>query len=322
VVSKPASLTSLFTISRTCLSCAEDIVVKPRKNPNLNIATNLPASQQEENPHDAPPKAPPIPPKPTRKLMKAGEEGSSITPKNEPPTSPATKPPLPPKPVRTPSMKRWLKDIEVSGSGRDAHVVSGEGEDDVDSSDSDDEDDEYVPKHNTFPRRSEPSLNVNIASLLHRRSSSPSLNDPKRRPPMIESYTDSPTDEESPYSSYLTSPTTPASFYSAIAVPLSMPNLLEQRPKMISVVPEGAVNPNNLVPATTINEAENVQSPGSTSSSQHTDHVPEIPASPLLIQHAQMGQKIVTLEAKLTEYRKIAKMRETGHSNVEVEDQA
>jgi hypothetical protein len=44
-------------------------------------------------------------------------------------------------------MKKYLRDIEVSGSGRDAHVVSGEGEDDdADSSDSDDEDEDYVQR--------------------------------------------------------------------------------------------------------------------------------------------------------------------------------
>jgi hypothetical protein len=129
--------------------------------------------------------------------------------------------------------------------------------------------------------------------------------------------TDSPTDEESPYSSHLTSPTTPASFYGAIAVPLSMPNLFEQRPKMISVIPEGAVDPNNLVPATTSTENENAQSPSSPSLSQYSDHVPEIPASPLLTQHNQLEQKIRTLEDKLTEYRVMSKMREAGYSESE-----
>ncbi|CAG8605125.1 2843_t:CDS:2, partial [Acaulospora colombiana] len=291
-------------------SFEKDIIAKPRKNPNLNISINsstLTPPQREVNLLDAPHKAPPLPPKPTRRSLKGGEDGSLVTPKNEP-ASPITKPPLPPKPVRTPSMKKWLKDVEVSGSGRDAHVVSGEGEDDADSSDSDDEDDEYVHKH---------------TSLLHRRSSSPNLTDStRRRPGITESLTDSPTDEESPYSSHLTSPTTPASFYSAIAVPLSMPNLLDQRPKMISVVPEGAVNPNYLVPATTMSESDNTQSPSSTSSSQYTDHVPEIPASPLLIHHAQIEQKILTLEAKLVEYRKISKMRDANHSDKGEDGQA
>jgi hypothetical protein len=157
VASKPASLSSLFTLSRTCLSYAEDIIVKhqtppiPRRNPNLNIAIYPPTPQQEEHPHDSPPhRAPPIPPKPMRRsLNKVSEDGSlSNSPKNDQPVSPITKPPLPPKPVRTPSMKKYLRDIEVSGSGRDAHVVSGEGEvDDADSFDSDDEDDEFVERN-------------------------------------------------------------------------------------------------------------------------------------------------------------------------------
>lgn len=47
-------------------------------------------------------------------------------------------------------MKKYLKDIEVSGIGRDAHVVSGEGEDDdddADSSDTDDEDEDYTERN-------------------------------------------------------------------------------------------------------------------------------------------------------------------------------
>lgn len=157
VASKPASLSSLFTLSRTCLSYAEDIIVKHqtppvRRNPNLNIAIYPPTPQQEEYPHDSPPnRAPPIPPKPTRRsLNKATEDGSSHSPKNDQPISPITKPPLPPKPVRTPSMKKYLKDIEVSGIGRDAHVVSGEGEDDdddADNSDTDYEDDDYTERN-------------------------------------------------------------------------------------------------------------------------------------------------------------------------------
>ena len=66
---------------------------------------------------------------------------------NDQPISPITKPPLPPKPVRTPSMKKYLRDIEVSGSGRGAHVVSGGEDDDADSSDSDDEDDDFVERN-------------------------------------------------------------------------------------------------------------------------------------------------------------------------------
>ncbi|CAB4377201.1 unnamed protein product [Rhizophagus irregularis] len=332
VASKPASLSSLFTLSRTCLSYAEDIIVKHqtppviRRNPNLNIAIYPPTPQQEEHPHDSSPnRAPPIPPKPTRRsLNKVTDDGSSNSPKNDQPVSPITKPPLPPKPVRTPSMKKYLKDIEVSGIGRDAHVVSGEGEDDdddADSSDTDDEDEDYTERNGSYLRRSESSLDVTISqTLLRRRSSSPShvVSTSRRRPTLTGSITgsitDSPTDEESPYSSYLASPTTPASFYGAIAVPSSIPNLFEQRPKMISVIPEGAVNPNNLVPATTLTENENAQSP---SSPQYSDHVPEIPESPLLTQHEQLKQKIQILENKLSEYRIISKMREAGYPQSE-----
>src|ERR1700722_15937473 len=151
----------------------------------------------------------------------------------------------------------------------------------------------------SYLRRSESSLDVTISpTLLRRRSSSPShvASTSRRRPTLTGSITgsitDSPTDEESPYSSHLASPTTPASFYGAIAVPLSSTNLFEQRPKMISVIPEGAVDPNNLVPANTSTENENAQSPSSPSLSQYSDHVPEIPASPLLTQHTQLEQKI------------------------------
>ena len=81
-----------------------------------------------------------------RSLNKVSEDGAlSNSPKNDQPSSPITKPPLPPKPVRTPSIKKYLRDIEVSGIGRDAHVVSGD--DDADSSDSDDEDDEFVERN-------------------------------------------------------------------------------------------------------------------------------------------------------------------------------
>ncbi|CAI2167444.1 17557_t:CDS:2 [Funneliformis geosporum] len=296
VASKPASLSSIFALSRTCLSYAEDIIVKhqtppvPRRNPNLNIAIFPPTPQQEEHPHDlSPHRAPPIPPKPMRRSFnKVCEDGSSSNSlKNE---LLALKPPLPPKPVRTASIKKYLVDIEVSGSG-------------------------------SYLRRSESSLDVTISqTLLRRRSSSPGrvVSTSRRRPTLTgsitSSITDSPTDEESPYSSHLTSPTTPASFYGAIAVPVSMPNLFEQRPKMISVIPEGAVDPNNLVPAIALTESENAQSPSSPSSSQYSYHVPEIPASPLLTQHTQLEQKILTLEKKLSEYRDISKKREDGKS--------
>ncbi|CAG8542696.1 3535_t:CDS:10 [Diversispora eburnea] len=248
VVLKPTSFNSLFNMSRTCLSSAEEIITKqnplpPRRNPNLNIAIFPPTPQQEEHPHKTPPA---VPPKPLRRSMKIG-------------------------------------DIEISGCGRDAHVVSGE--DDADSSDSDDEDDEYIGKRDSFLRRSD-SLNVN--SSIRRRSSSPSLTTTPRKRSNVTggSVTDSPTDEESPCSSHITSPTTPASFYGAIAVPLSMPNLFDQqRPKMINVIPE------------------------------------EIPASPLLTKHSQLDQKIQTLESKLEEYRIITKRRkETGYLDVKNSD--
>ncbi|CAG8510906.1 14091_t:CDS:2, partial [Racocetra persica] len=316
VASKPVSYSSLFTISRTCLSYAEDIIVKhqtapsspssTRKNPNLNIAIYPPTPQQAEHPLDPQNKAPPIPPKPTRRSSRVSDGGSSQTsPKSDQPISPITKPPLPPKPVRRPSMKRHSGEVEVPADGNDVHAVC----DDDDSSDSDD-DGGYIRGRESFHRRSDPSLNSSHA-LHRRRSSSPSVPATKRRSTINGSITDSPTDEESPYSSHLTSPATPASFYGALSVP-SLPNLFE-RQKMINVIPEGAVDPNNLVPATILND-DNYQSPNSPSSSQYVDHVPDIPSSPLLTQHAQMEQKIQTLESKLAEYRAVTKMREEGNT--------
>ncbi|CAG8724497.1 5984_t:CDS:2, partial [Racocetra fulgida] len=249
-----------------------------RKNPNLNIAIYPPTPQQAEYPLDPQNKAPPIPPKPTRRSSRVSDGGSSQTsPKSDQPISPITKPPLPPKPVRRPNS---------------------------------DDDGGYIRGRESFHRRSDPSLNSSHA-LHRRRSSSPSVPATKRRSTINGSITDSPTDEESPYSSHLTSPATPASFYGALSVP-SLPNLFE-RQKMINVIPEGAVDPNNLVPATTLND-DNYQSPSSPSSSQYVDHVPDIPSSPLLTQHAQMEQKIQTLESKLAEYRAITKMREEGNT--------
>ncbi|CAG8498026.1 15509_t:CDS:2, partial [Dentiscutata heterogama] len=315
VASKPVSYSSLFTISRTCLSYAEDIITKnqtaptsSRKNPNLNIAIYPPTPQQAEHPLDPQNKAPPIPPKPTRRSARLSDGGSSQnSPKSDQPTSPITKPPLPPKPVRRPSMKRNSGDVEVSADSNDTHAVC-----DDDSSDSDDEDDSYIRGRGSFHRRSDPSLNSSH-TLHRRRSSSPSVavSASKRRSTINGSITDSPTDEESPYSSHLTSPATPASFYGSLSVPSTLPNLFE-RPKMINVIPEGAVDPNNLVPATTLIEDN---TPSSPSSSQYVDHVPDIPSSPLLTQHAQLEQKIQTLESKLAEYRAITKMREEGHTD-------
>ncbi|CAG8616173.1 13158_t:CDS:2 [Gigaspora margarita] len=315
--SKPVSYSSLFTISRTCLSYAEDIITKnqtaptsTRKNPNLNIAIYPPTPQQAEHPLDPQNKAPPIPPKPNRRSARLSDGGSSQnSPKSDQSTSPIMKPPLPPKPARRPSTKRHSGDVEVSADSNDTNAVCDDI-DDVDSSDSDD-DDGYIRGRESFHRRSDPSLNTHTS--LRRRSSSPSVpvSATKRRSTINGSITDSPTDEDSPYSSHLTSPATPASFYGSLSVPSSLPNLFE-RPKMINVIPEGAIDPNNLVSATTLSDDN---SPSSPSSSQYVDHVPDIPSSPLLAQNTQLEQKIQTLEAKLAEYRAITKRREEGHTD-------
>ncbi|CAG8498511.1 10296_t:CDS:2 [Ambispora gerdemannii] len=367
VTSKPPSISSVFTISRKCLAYAEDIIVKnqplspSRKNPNLNIAI-YPPTPQEEHSFDQinKQKVPRIPPKPRRSMTKYNddEELSITSPKNEISLSPQlSKPPLPPKPTRTGSLKKYLKNVEVSGVGRDAQVLPpdkkheniehygdvGQEDEDVeegveegvegdyderdgdeaDTSDSDDEDedDEYLAKNNdAYRRKSDESLNVSTAPLLLRRSSSPNLSvtTARRLSTLAGSLTDSPTDEESSYSSHILSPSSRFQLFPQFKMSLheSIANLLpfERRHDIINVVPEGAVDPNNLIAANVLNESENSQSPSSPSHS-YSDHIPQIPASPLLIQHSQLEQKIQSLEVKLIEYRTILKTRRAGETD-------
>ncbi|CAJ0922278.1 6391_t:CDS:2 [Entrophospora sp. SA101] len=250
---------------------------------------------------------PPLPPKPAKtpsmkkyfKDIDVSGSGMDVYDKTssilKSPTSPTVKPPLPPKPVRTPSMKKHLK---VSGSGRVAHVISGDEEDDVDSFSSEDDGDNYIERIG----RSLSSLNV--PHIPRQRSSSASRSR-RRRATLSDSYTtDSHTDEDSSYSSRTISPLTSAtSFFNTISSPLSMPTLFYRKTKMISLVPEGAVDPNNLVPAAAMMDLDNSNQAPISPTTQLNDHIPEIPAPPLITQHTRLKQKIKTLETKISEYR-------------------
>ncbi|CAG8446250.1 1761_t:CDS:2 [Ambispora leptoticha] len=323
VTSKPSSINSVFTISRKCLTYAEDIILKhqplspSRKNPNLNIAI-YPPTPQEEHSFDqiTAQKAPRIPPKPARRSMtksKDDEEFLVTSPKNETSLSPQfSKPPLPPKPSRTGSLKKYFRDVEVSGMGRDAQILPPDKElenvSEVENFDVD-----------AYRRKSDESLNISTAPILLRRSSSPNLSvkTNRRISTLPGSLTDSPTDEEN-YSSHIISPSSRFHLFAPFRMTLhdSITNLLpfERRHDIISVVPEGAVDPNNLVEANVLNETENSHSPNSPSHS-YSDHIPQIPVSPLLTQHSQLEQKIQSLEVKLTEYRNILKARRAGETD-------
>ncbi|KAI8888745.1 ras GEF, partial [Backusella circina FSU 941] len=69
---------------------------------------------------------------------------------------------------------------------------------------------------------------------------------------------------------------------------------------IVSIVPEGQVDPNYLVPAQT-NAGDSLTVP---SPNHHTtDHVPLIPTPPLLTTHRQLQQKLSDLEEKLQQCR-------------------
>ncbi|KAG9297726.1 hypothetical protein G9A89_011241 [Geosiphon pyriformis] len=340
VASKPSSIASVFNVSRTCLTFAEDIIVKHqppstlRKNQNLNISIHLPTPSQDEHFLDQIHlKAPPIPPKPARKSATKFEE-SQISPIKESPISlPLTKPPLPPKPTRTGSLKKSLRDVEILGIGMGAllernekiHInkdkaVEVEGievEDDADgdeadtSDDDEEDDDEYLGSSNgdSYRRKSDETLNVSLPTpILRRRSSSPNISIiPTRRKPTLPGFlTDSPTDEEGPYPSHNKTASLGAPFFGTISSFFERRSS-SNRPNMIHVVPEGAVDPNNVVAANIFKEMDN--SPNSPFLTSYSDHVPEIPVSPLLTQHSQLEQKIRSLEAKLQEYRTLLRVK-------------
>lgn len=73
-------------------------------------------------------------------------------------------------------------------------------------------------------------------------------------------------------------------------------NIQQAGNSLVSIVPEGQVDPNYLVPAQT-NAGDSLAVPSSNHHS--TDHVPLIPTPPLLITHRQLQQKLTDLEEKL-----------------------
>lgn len=75
----------------------------------------------------------------------------------------------------------------------------------------------------------------------------------------------------------------------------------------INVIPEGSIDPTNLVPAQT-STGDSLAPPSSPSATN--DHVPHIPVPPLLTTHRSLQTRLDAVEAKLAEYRGMKRARE------------
>ncbi|CAG8462081.1 2198_t:CDS:2 [Paraglomus occultum] len=325
VTSKPPSVPSIFKTLQACLVYAEDIINKnqssiltSRKNANLNISVHPPTPLQED-PTDTTtsPRAPPIPPKPMRRStpspLSSPRQSYSVS------TSPPTKPPLPPKPTRTGSVRKLLREYEAqtaattTATANDSDNADEGGGEDADNSDSDSDDEDEDSGQGTY---STSDNNLKISSdTSRRRSASPNLSIIIRKEsPVVDSVTDSQTDEESPSSAHAASSPPTLSYYASMDQNSHPLSFLYEKSNVAckAVYPEGAVDPTNIVEATVITDIHNMQNPSSPTSISFTDHVPKIPASPLLTSHSRLEQKIRVLETKIAEYRAVSKDRESG----------
>ncbi|KAG0278555.1 DELLA protein rgl2 [Linnemannia gamsii] len=183
---------------------------------------------------------------------------------------PQSKPPLPPKPAR---LFRKLNDIKAEENSLD--------EDDSDEDDDDDDDD--LEGHVFSP-------------TLNRRASSPSIAipAPTRRPGTPLSVPTSPTLSPSSISSSISS--------ADRSRPYTLPQYTSsQNSAFITVIPDGSVDPTNMV------EAERINGDNEDQLAQKTygpsDHIPLIPVTPLRTTHRTLVEKEKTCSTKLAETR-------------------
>ncbi|KAG0215677.1 DELLA protein rgl2 [Mortierella sp. GBA30] len=182
---------------------------------------------------------------------------------------PQAKPPLPPKPAR---LFRKLHDIKAEVQSMDED----------DSDDDDDDDDDDLESHMFSPP-------------LNRRASSPSIAipTPTRRPGTPLSVPNSPTLSPSSMSSGISSADRSRSYT------LPQYSSLNQGNAFITVIPDGSVDPTNLV------EAERISGDNEDQLDQKTygpsDHIPLIPVTPLRTTHRTLVEKEKSCSAKLVE---------------------
>ncbi|KAF8953716.1 DELLA protein rgl2 [Entomortierella lignicola] len=188
---------------------------------------------------------------------------------------PQSKPPLPPKPAR---LFRKIDDIKT-----EEHSDEDDSDEDEDDDDDDDEDDD-LEGHVFSP-------------TLNRRASSPSIAIPNsmRRPGTPLSVPTSPTLSPSSISSSISSADRSRLYTLPQYASLSQGNTL------ITVIPDGSVDPSNLV------EAERISGDNDDQLDQKTygpsDHIPLIPVTPLRTTHRTLVEKEKTLSTKLAEVK-------------------
>ncbi|KAG0049891.1 hypothetical protein BGZ83_005266 [Gryganskiella cystojenkinii] len=193
---------------------------------------------------------------------------------------PQSKPPLPPKPAR---LFRKMSDVKT-----DEHSLE---DDDSDEDDEDDDDDDDLEGHVFSP-------------TLNRRASSPSIAipTPTRRPGTPLSVPTSPTLSPSSISSSISSADRSRSYT------LLQYNSLGQNNNFKTVIPEGSVDPTNLV------EAERISGDNEDQLDQKTygpsDHIPMIPVTPLRTTHRTLVEKEKSCSAKLSETKLMLQERQ------------
>ncbi|KAF9928338.1 RasGEF [Modicella reniformis] len=197
-----------------------------------------------------------------------------------PASPPQLKPPLPPKPVRLskklPDIKAEEHSPDEDESDEDEDVGQVEDDEDIGEVEDDDDDDDEDDEDSFSP-------------ALHRRASSPSIaipNSTRRQGTSVP-----------------TSPTLSPSSISSVERPRSytLPpqyTSLSQSVALITVIPEGCVDPTNLVEAERISGDNDVQSEQKTYGP--SDHIPLIPVPPLKTMHSTLCEKEDTCSAKLT----------------------
>ncbi|KAF9975120.1 RasGEF [Actinomortierella ambigua] len=194
---------------------------------------------------------------------------------------PRSKPPLPPKPAR---LYRKV-DEALQAQVEDQTDEDDDTEDDDDDDDDDDDEDIEDPSH----------LSIYSGSLS-RRASSPSIAIPQpRRSGTPLSVPNSPTLSPSSLSSAISSNDRSRSY--------TLPQFSGPGPtgSFISVIPDGSVDPTNLVEAERISGDDEDQLDHKTYGP--SDHIPMIPISPLRTTHRTLVEKEKTWSAKLNETR-------------------
>ncbi|KAI1317223.1 hypothetical protein EDD11_008815 [Mortierella claussenii] len=201
---------------------------------------------------------------------------------------PQSKPPLPPKPVR---LYRKLPDIKA----KEQHSLDEDSDDDDDDDDDEDDDDD-LEGHVFSPP-------------LNRRASSPSIAipNPSRRPGTPLSVPTSPTLSPSSISSSISSADRSRSYTLPQYASLSQGNAF------ITVIPDGSVDPTNLV------EAERISGDNEDQLDQKTygpsDHIPLIPVTPLRTTHRTLVEKEKTCSTKLAETKLQLQVKTTQMGN-------